>query len=100
MTNSQQARIGQLALQHRLPAVYFVRGFTVAGGLLSYGPDIEDLARRAALYLDRIFKGASLAELPVEQPTKFDFVINLKAAQTLGLSVPDSVLQQATEIIQ
>jgi putative ABC transport system substrate-binding protein len=100
VTISQSARIADFALKRRLPAMYELREFTDAGGLMSYGVNRADLWRRAASYVDKILKGTKPADLPIEQPTKFDFVINLKTAQALGLTIPESVLQQATEIIQ
>ena len=99
-TVRQMAQIAELATQGRLPAMYETRDFVDAGGLMLYGPSLADLYRRAASYIDKILKGARPAELPVEQPTKFDFVINLKTALALGLTIPPAVLQQATEIIQ
>jgi putative ABC transport system substrate-binding protein len=83
-----------------LPAMYFDKMWPPAGGLMAYGPSFAAMYRRAAYYVDRILKGAKPADLPVEQPTTFDFVINLKTAQALGLTIPPTVLQQATEIIQ
>ena len=83
-----------------MPAIFQSPGYVEVGGLMSYGANVPDLYRRAASFVDRILKGARPADLPVEQPTKFDFIINLKAAQALGLTVPESVLQQATEVIQ
>ena len=74
--------------------------FAQAGGLLSYGPNLDDMVRRAATYVDKILKGATPAELPVEQPTEFELVVNLKSAQALGVTIPRSILQQATDIIQ
>jgi len=97
---SYHPRIVELAAAHRLPAMYHLRDFVAAGGLLAYGANAVELWRRLATYVDRILKGAKPADLPVEQPTKFDFFINLKAAQALGLTIPQAVLQQATEIIQ
>jgi putative tryptophan/tyrosine transport system substrate-binding protein len=88
------------ALRHRLPAVYGTRLFAERGGLLSYGPDLVDPYRRAATYLDKIFRGAMPAELPVEQPVKFELVINLKTAKALGLTIQPSVLARADEVIQ
>ncbi|HEU5105547.1 MAG TPA: ABC transporter substrate binding protein, partial [Solirubrobacterales bacterium] len=88
------------AFQRRLPSVYEWRAAVEDGGLMSYGPSRADLSRRAATYVDRILKGAKPADLPVEQPTKFELVINLKTAKTLGLTIPPSVLARADEIIQ
>jgi putative ABC transport system substrate-binding protein len=93
-------RIGALALRHRLPMSSGQRRPVVAGGLLVYGANIPSLNRRAANYVDRILKGADPAEMPVERPTTFDLVLNLGTAQALGLTIPQSVLQQATEVIQ
>jgi putative tryptophan/tyrosine transport system substrate-binding protein len=84
----------------RLPAVYGLRDYVDAGGLMSYAANISDVYRRAAYYVDRILKGASPADLPVEQPREFEFVINLQTAQALGLTIPQHVLLQATELIQ
>jgi putative tryptophan/tyrosine transport system substrate-binding protein len=92
--------IARLAARHRLPAVYPFRYFPVAGGLMSYGPDLLDLFRRAASYVDRIFKGARPADLPIQQPTKFELVINLKTARALGLEVPNSIQLLADEVIE
>ena len=94
------SRVVELAARQRLPAIYEGRQYTTAGGLMSYGGNIFDAHRRAATYVDRIFKGARPADLPVERTTTFDFVINLRTAQALGLTIPESVLQQTTEIIQ
>ncbi len=80
--------------------MYDRRAFVEGGGLMAYGPNVPDLWRRAAVYVDKIIKGAKPADLPVEQPTKFDFVINLKTGQALGVTIAHSVLQQATEVIQ
>jgi putative ABC transport system substrate-binding protein len=96
----QRARIAQLAARAGLPSMYEARGYAEAGGLLAYGVDVFELSRRAATYVDKILKGARPADLPVEQPTKFDFAINLSTARDLGLTIPQSLLQQATEVIQ
>jgi putative tryptophan/tyrosine transport system substrate-binding protein len=89
-----------LAAKHRLPAMYWERVFAEAGGLMSYAANDRDLHRRAASYVDKILKGTKPTDLPVEQPTKFEFVINLKTAQALGLTVPPLLLLLADEVIQ
>ena len=89
-----------LAAQYRLPAVYFTRFFVTAGGLISYGPDYVDQFRRAAGYVDRILKGEKPADLPVQAPTKYELVVNLKTAKALGLTIPQSVLTRADEVIE
>jgi putative ABC transport system substrate-binding protein len=93
-------RIAELALQHRMPAISYFREFPEEGGLMSYGPNLDDLARHAAVYVDKIFKGASPSDLPVEQPTRFDLVINLKTVKRLGIVVPLSVLAEADDTIE
>jgi putative ABC transport system substrate-binding protein len=98
--NSYRAQIADLAVKSRLPAIYSGRQFAEDGGLMSYGVNISDLDRRAATYVDKILKGAKPAELPIEQPTKFEFLINLKAAQQIGLTIPPSVLARADKIIK
>ena len=95
-----QQRIVDLAAQHRLPAIYSWRGAVQAAGLMSYGPNELDIIRRAATYVDKILKGAKPADLPVEQPTKFELVINLKTAQAIGLTIPPTVLFQADQVIR
>ena len=97
---SQRKRIVDLANSTRLPAVYFFQEFAEAGGLMSYGPSDADLFRRAAGYVDRILKGAKPRELPVQQPTKFDLIVNLKTAKALGLVVPESFLLRADKVIE
>jgi putative ABC transport system substrate-binding protein len=89
-----------LAARHKVPAVYFTRFIVAAGGLISYGPDFLDLHRRPAAYVDLILKGAKPADLPVQAPTKYELVINLKAAKELGLTVPESLLARADEVIE
>jgi putative tryptophan/tyrosine transport system substrate-binding protein len=89
-----------LAAQYRLPAVYFTRFFVTAGGLISYGPDYVDQFRRAAGYVDRILKGEKPADLPVQAPTKYELVVNLKTTKALGLTIPQSVLTRADEVIE
>jgi putative tryptophan/tyrosine transport system substrate-binding protein len=100
MFTNERRRLVDLAAKTRLPAVYPWRDFVDAGGLMSYGPNLADLNRRAATYVDKILKGAKPDDLPVEQPTKFELVINLKTAKALGLTIPQSVLGQADEVIQ
>ena len=93
-------QLAELTVRHRLPAMFHLREYAEAGGLMAYGADAADMYRRAATYVDKLLKGAKPADLPVEQPTKFEFVINLKTAQALGLSIPPSILFQADEVIR
>jgi putative ABC transport system substrate-binding protein len=95
-----QTRIAELALQHRLPSMWVQSEAAGYGGLMAYGPNRADMYRRAAYYVDRILKGTKPADLPVEQPMRFDFIINLRTAQALGLTIPPHVLLQATEVTQ
>jgi putative ABC transport system substrate-binding protein len=97
---AERKRIVELAGKYRLPAIYFQKEFVDEGGLMSYGADYDDLFRRAAGYVDKILKGAKPADLPVQQATKFEFVINLKAAKQIGLTVPPEVLARANKIIK
>jgi putative tryptophan/tyrosine transport system substrate-binding protein len=99
LASVQRNLIIELAARHRLPAVYFERHFVASGGLISYGADFLDGYRRAAGYVDRILKGEKPADLPVQAPTKYDLVINLKTAKTLGIEVPQTLLARADEVI-
>ena len=96
----EKTRIVELAARQKLPAIYQFREYSVIGGLMSYGPDLNDFWGRAASYVDKILKGAKPADLPVEQPTKFELIINLKTAKALGLTVPQSLLARADEVIE
>jgi putative ABC transport system substrate-binding protein len=93
-------RLAEFALKHRLPTIFLFRENVIAGGLMSYGPDLIDLWRRGAVYLDKILKGAKPAELPVEQASKYQLVINLKTARAIGLTIPPSIVARADEIIE
>jgi putative tryptophan/tyrosine transport system substrate-binding protein len=90
----------ELAAQHRLPAIYASKEFVDAGGLVTYGVSYPDLYRRAAAYVDKIFKGAKPSDLPIEQPTKFELVLNLKTAKALGLEIPPTLVATADEVIE
>ena len=96
----ERRRIVNVVVKDRLPAMFYFREFVEAGGLMSYGPNFRELWRRAATYVDKILKGAKPSDLPIEQPTKFELVINLKTAKTLGLTIPPSLLGRADEVIQ
>ena len=97
---AERLRMAELAIKYRLPTMFALKNHVEAGGLMSYGPDYSDLLRRSAIYVDKILKGAKPGDLPVEQPTKFELVINLKTAKVLGLKIPQSLLQRADELIQ
>ncbi len=98
--NRIRQRIVDLAAKNRLPTVYTIRSYVDGGGLMSYGPNVADLNRRAASYVDKILKGAKPADLPVEQPTKFELFINLKTAKVLGVAMPNTLLAQADDVIE
>jgi len=99
-TYAHRVKLVQLALKHRLPGIYWARDYVEEGGLMSYGASFDDVGRRAAYFVDRILKGTKPADLPVEQPTKFELVINLKTAKALGLTIPQSLLVRVDDIIQ
>jgi ABC-type uncharacterized transport system substrate-binding protein len=98
--NAQRTQVTNLAIKHQLPAIYWATEFVETGGLMTYGATIIDLYRRSAAYVDKILKGAKPADLPVEQPTKFEFIINLKAAKNIGLTIPPNVLTRADRVIK
>jgi putative ABC transport system substrate-binding protein len=100
LTYSERREITRLAAASGVPAIYEVWEFVAAGGLASYGPNVSDLYRRAVTYVDKILKGARPADLPVEQPTKFELVINLKTAKALGLTIPQTLLLRADQVIE
>jgi putative ABC transport system substrate-binding protein len=98
--NANRKRINDLAIKNRLPSMQQSKDFAEAGGLMSYGADTAESFRRVAYYVDKILKGAKPADLPVEQPSKFEFVINLKTAKQIGLTIPPDLLARATKIIK
>jgi putative ABC transport system substrate-binding protein len=98
--NSAQRQITTLAIEHQLPAIYEVPEFVQDGGLISYGPRLAEMTRRSAMFVDKILKGVKPTDLPIEQPTNFELVINLKTAKALGLTVPPSLLARADEVIE
>ncbi len=100
MFGSNAGRIAELAARSRLPAMYGFRQYVDSGGLISYGPNLSDLFKRAATYVDKILKGAAPAELPIEQPTNFELVVNLKTAKALGITIPESILLRASEVLK
>jgi putative tryptophan/tyrosine transport system substrate-binding protein len=100
LVNTHRIRVNTLALAARLPTIHGLREYVEAGGLMSYGPNLPDLMRRAADYVDKILRGATPGDIPVEQPTKFDVVINLTTAKALGLQIPDKLLALADEVIE
>ena len=97
---THRTQVVELAAKHRLPTMYNRREYVETGGLMFYGVNLADLSRRAAIYVDKIVKGAKPGDLPVEQPTKFEFIINLKAAKQIGLTIPPNVLVRADKVIQ
>jgi putative tryptophan/tyrosine transport system substrate-binding protein len=100
LNSAKRTQIFELAVKYRLPAIYYTAEWVEAGGLMTYGVNRNDLARRAASFVDRILKGAKPADLPVEQPTKFEFIVNLKAAKQIGLTIPPNVLARADRVIR
>ena len=100
MTFRYATQVAALAAKHRLPAIYLSRQFATNGGLIVYGPDLDDLFHRVCGYVDKILKGTKPSDLPVEQPTKFELIINLKTAKALGLDVPPSLLARADQVIE
>jgi len=100
VTMQQRNEIINFTIQNRLPSMFQEKGWAAAGGLMSYGENLPSMYRRAAYFVDRIFKGAKPADLPVEQATKFDMVINLRTAKAIGFTIPDSILALADEVIE
>jgi putative ABC transport system substrate-binding protein len=99
-TRRHLARILEFCGSHRIPSMFEESSYVESGGLMSYGPDLRQIFRRAAVYVDKILKGAKPADLPVEQPTKFDLVINLKTAKALGLTIPQALLLRADQVVE
>ena len=97
---THRVQIVNLAAKHRLPAIYGLRAFVDAGGLFAYAASLNDLWRRAATYVDKILKGAKPGDLPVEQPTKFEFIINLKTAKALGITIPPPLMLRADQVLE
>jgi putative ABC transport system substrate-binding protein len=96
----ERRRLAQIAAETRIPAIYVTRAFADDGGLMSYGVDYAEAARRAAIYVDKILRGAKPGDLPIEQPTKLELVVNLKTAKALGITIPESILVRADEVIR
>jgi putative ABC transport system substrate-binding protein len=97
---NQRRQIAELAAKKRLPAIYSLTEHAEAGGLMGYGANAVDVERRAAYFVDKILKGAKPADIPVEQPTKFELVVNIKTAKTLGIKIPDSIMLRADKVIE
>ena len=100
LTSGYRVIVSDFALKNRLPTIFGAREFVAAGGLMSYGANVPELFRRAAVYVDKILKGARPEDLPIEQPTKFELIVNLKTAKALGLTIPPSVLIRADQVVQ
>ena len=100
LTNAQRTRIVDFAVQQRLPAIYESSDFVEVGGLMSYGPSIADLFRRAATYVDKILRGVKPGDIPIEQPAKFELILNMKTARALGIKFPESILLRADRVIE
>ena len=100
LANANQKRIADLAIKHRLPAIYPRADYVASGGLMSYGADQAEAYRRVASMVDKVLKGTKPADIPVEQPTKFEFIINLNAAKQIGLTIPPNVLTRADKVIK
>ena len=94
------SRIARFALKNHLPSIFHLKEFADAGGLIAYGPDRTEMFRSAAIYVDKILKGAKRSDLPIEQPTKFELVVNLKTARAIGITIPQSVLLRADQVIE